>query len=148
MKVLVTGAAGFIGSALTLRLLERGDEVVGIDNHNDYYDPALKEARLERHKCYSRYTHIRGDLADRDLIGTLFKEYKPNRVVNLAAQAGVRYSIENPLAYIDSNLLGFANVLDVNTSFPIFDENEWRIDDIEHCKNELFEYDFIRYERS
>lgn len=112
MKVLVTGSAGFIGSALTLRLLERGDEVIGIDNHNDYYDPALKEARLERHISHINYTHIRGDLADSSLIEQLFKTHKPNRVVNLAAQAGVRYSLENPLAYIDSNLVGFANILE------------------------------------
>ncbi len=112
MKVLVTGSAGFIGSALSLRLLERGDEVVGIDNHNSYYDPALKSARLARHKDHSNYTHIQGDLGDRDLIENLFKEHKPNRVVNLAAQAGVRYSIENPLAYIDSNLVGFAHILE------------------------------------
>lgn len=112
MKILVTGAAGFIGSALTLRLLERGDIVVGIDNHNDYYDPALKEARLERHINHINYTHIRGDLADRSLIEELFKTHKPNRVVNLAAQAGVRYSLENPLAYIDSNLVGFAHILE------------------------------------
>lgn len=112
MKVLVTGAAGFIGSALSIRLLERGDEVIGIDNHNDYYDPALKEARLERQKNYLRYTHLRGDLADRTFIEDLFKEYKPNRVVNLAAQAGVRYSLENPLAYIDSNLVGFGHILE------------------------------------
>ena len=112
MKVLVTGAAGFIGSALSLRLLDRGDEVVGIDNHNDYYDPALKEARLKRHIDYSAYTHIRGDLADRTLMETLFKEQQPHAVVNLAAQAGVRYSLENPLAYIDSNLVGFGHVLE------------------------------------
>lgn len=112
MKILVTGAAGFIGSALTLRLLERGDEVVGIDNHNDYYDPALKEARLARHIDNANYTHIRGDMADRKLVDELFKKHKPNRVVNLAAQAGVRYSLENPLAYIDSNLVGFANILE------------------------------------
>ena len=112
MKVLVTGSAGFIGSALSLRLLERGDEVVGIDNHNDYYDPALKEARLARHINHPNYTHIRGDLADRELIENLFKEHKPNRVVNLAAQAGVRYSLENPLAYVDSNLVGFAHILE------------------------------------
>ena len=112
MKILVTGSAGFIGSAFTLRLLERGDEVVGIDNHNDYYDPALKEARLERYINHVNYTHIRGDLADRTLIEELFKTHKPNRVVNLAAQAGVRYSLENPLAYIDSNLVGFAHILE------------------------------------
>lgn len=112
MKVLVTGAAGFIGSALSLRLLERGDEVIGIDNHNDYYDPQLKEDRLARHIDHPNYTHIRGDLADRALIENLFKTHRPNRVVNLAAQAGVRYSLENPLAYIDSNLVGFGHILE------------------------------------
>lgn len=112
MKVFVTGSAGFIGSTLTLRLLERGDEVIGIDNHNDYYDPALKEARLARHIDHQAYTHIRGDIADRELVEELFQTHKPNRVVNLAAQAGVRYSLENPLAYIDSNLVGFGHILE------------------------------------
>jgi len=112
MKVLVTGAAGFIGSNLSLRLLERGDEVVGIDNHNDYYDPALKEARLARQIDHPNYTHIRIDLADRAGMAALFEEYKPQRVVNLAAQAGVRYSLENPLSYIDSNLVGFGHILE------------------------------------
>ena len=112
MKVLVTGSAGFIGSALTLRLLERGDTVVGIDNHNDYYDPQLKEDRLARHIDHPQYTHLRGDLADRQLIEELFASHKPDRVVNLAAQAGVRYSLENPLAYVDSNLVGFAHILE------------------------------------
>jgi UDP-glucuronate 4-epimerase len=112
VKVLVTGAAGFIGSALSLRLLERGDSVVGIDNHNDYYDPSIKESRLARHANHPNYTHLRMDLADRKGIAAAFARLRPNRVVNLAAQAGVRYSIENPLAYIDSNIVGFANVLE------------------------------------
>ena len=112
MRVLVTGAAGFIGSTLSLRLLERGDEVIGIDNHNDYYDPALKEARLNRFIDNPNYTHIRMDLADRAGMAALFEEHKPQDVVNLAAQAGVRYSLENPLSYIDSNLVGFGHILE------------------------------------
>jgi UDP-glucuronate 4-epimerase len=112
MKVLVTGAAGFIGSALVLRLLARGDVVVGIDNHNDYYDPTIKEARLGRHINHPSYTHLRIDLADRKAIQSAFETHKPHRVVNLAAQAGVRYSIENPLAYIDSNITGFVHILE------------------------------------
>ena len=109
---LVTGSAGFIGSTLALRLLERGDKVIGIDNHNDYYDPAIKEARLARHADHQNYTHLRIDLADRQAIDSAFATHKPQRVVNLAAQAGVRYSIENPLAYIDSNIVGFAHILE------------------------------------
>ncbi|WP_414014606.1 NAD-dependent epimerase [Limnohabitans sp.] len=112
MKVLVTGAAGFIGSTLVLRLLARGDTVIGIDNHNDYYDPAIKEARLERFAKHPNYTHLRIDLAHRKAIYDCFAFHKPQRVVNLAAQAGVRYSIENPLAYIDSNIVGFAHILE------------------------------------
>jgi UDP-glucuronate 4-epimerase len=112
MKILVTGSAGFIGSALTLRLLERGDTVIGIDNHNNYYDPALKESRLARHANHSNYTHLRIDIADRPSIQDAFKMYQPQRVVNLAAQAGVRYSIDNPLAYIESNIVGFAHILE------------------------------------
>lgn len=112
MKVLITGAAGFIGSALSLRLLERGDTVVGIDNHNDYYNPKLKEDRLARHVDHPAYTHIRMSLEDREGMADLFTQHKPNRVVNLAAQAGVRYSLENPLAYIDSNLVGFGHILE------------------------------------
>jgi UDP-glucuronate 4-epimerase len=112
MKVLITGSAGFIGSALALRLLERGDAVIGIDNLNDYYDPALKQARLERTLQLPAYTDIRLDLEDREGMAAVFRTHRPERVVNLAAQAGVRYSLENPLAYVDTNLLGFANVLE------------------------------------
>jgi UDP-glucuronate 4-epimerase len=112
MKVLVTGSAGFIGSALVIRLLERGDTVIGIDNHNAYYEPALKDARLARHANHPKYTHLRIDLADRQAIQDAFKTHLPQRVVNLAAQAGVRYSIANPLAYIDSNITGFAHILE------------------------------------
>jgi UDP-glucuronate 4-epimerase len=112
MNILVTGTAGFIGSTLTLRLLGRGDTVIGIDNHNAYYDPTLKEARLARFADHPNYTHLRIDLADKAAIENAFKTYKPQRVVNLAAQAGVRYSIENPLAYIESNIVGFAHILE------------------------------------
>ena len=112
MKVLVTGSAGFIGSALSIRLLERGDHVVGIDNHNDYYDQALKEDRLARHANHENYTHLCIDIADSKAMEQAFEEHKPQGVINLAAQAGVRYSIENPLAYVDSNIVGFAHILE------------------------------------
>jgi len=119
VKVLVTGAAGFIGHGLIKPLLARGDDVVGIDNLNDYYDPALKIARLDdlarfkdSHQAQDRFRFIKMDLADRDAIATLFEDEQFDVVVNLAAQAGVRYSIENPQAYIDSNLVGFANILE------------------------------------
>ena len=112
MKIFVTGSAGFIGSALSLRLLERGDTILGIDNHNNYYDPTLKEARLSRHINNPNYSHIKGDIEDRGLIEKVFKENSFDVVVNLAAQAGVRYSIENPFAYIDTNLVGFGNILE------------------------------------
>lgn len=112
MRILVTGTAGFIGAALTERLLARGDEVYGIDNHNDYYDPALKEARLSRFTAHPRYTHLRADLADAAAINRAFHEFQPQRVVNLAAQAGVRYSLKNPQAYVQSNVVGFVNVLE------------------------------------
>ena len=112
MRILVTGAAGFIGSELSLKLLGRGEKVIGIDNHNDYYDPSLKEARLARHLNHENYSHLRLDISDRGEIEEVFSEYKPQRVVNLAAQAGVRYSIDNPQAYIQSNIVGFMNILE------------------------------------
>lgn len=112
MKVLVTGSAGFIGSALSIRLLDRSDEVVGIDNHNDYYDPSLKEARLARHIHHKNYTHIPMDIEDGAAVEALFKAHQFDGVVNLAAQAGVRYSIENPLAYINTNIVGFGHILE------------------------------------
>ena len=115
MRVLVTGAAGFIGMHLTLYLLQRGDEIIGIDNLNDYYAVSLKEARLQRiadADTHGRFQFIRMDLADREGMARLFADTQPETVVNLAAQAGVRYSIDNPLAYIDSNLVGFANILE------------------------------------
>lgn len=112
MRILVTGTAGFIGAALAERLLARGDEVYGIDNHNDYYDPALKDARLTRFAGNANYTHLRGDLADPRILQRAFADFAPRRVVNLAAQAGVRYSLKNPQAYVQSNLVGFANVLE------------------------------------
>jgi len=112
MKILITGAAGFIGSALSIELLDRGDEVIGIDNLNDYYDPELKKARMARHLDHPNFTHVDVDLEDRKGIEQLFKDEKPQGVVNLAAQAGVRYSIENPLAYVDTNLVGFAHILE------------------------------------
>ena len=112
MKVLVTGAAGFIGMHVCERLLARGDEVVGVDNLNDYYDVALKEARLARLAPSARFKLSRLDIADRDGIAALFAAERPQRVINLAAQAGVRYSLQNPHAYVDSNVVGFVNILE------------------------------------
>lgn len=112
MKVLITGTAGFIGSTLSHYLLNRGDEVLGLDNLNDYYDVNLKKTRLARLTSRQGFTDIRLDLEDRQGITDLFAKYKPQRVVHLAAQAGVRYSLQNPHAYIDSNIIGTMNILE------------------------------------
>jgi len=112
MRILVTGAAGFIGSALSARLLARGDEVLGYDNLNDYYDPSLKQARLDRLLPQAGFRFERATLEDRPALERAFADFRPERVVNLAAQAGVRYSLSNPHAYVESNLVGFVNVLE------------------------------------
>ncbi len=112
MKILVTGAAGFIGFHTALKLLDRGDMVIGLDNLDPYYDPALKQARLERLNARDGFTSIRADLCDRAAIADLFATEKPERVIHLAAQPGVRYAIEHPEAYIDSNIVGFLSVLE------------------------------------
>ena len=112
MKVLVTGAAGFIGAALALRLLERGDEIIGVDNLDPYYDVSLKHARLDRMRGFADFRDVRADISDRAAITDLFARERPDTVVNLAAQAGVRYSLENPHAYVNANLVGFLNVLE------------------------------------
>src|SRR5262249_48100554 len=112
MKVLVTGAAGFIGSTLTHRLLDRGDRVVGIDNLNDYYDVRLKQARLDRLNAQQGFQFERLDIVESKRMAELFSAGKFDSVVHLAAQAGVRYSLTNPAAYIDANLVGFLHVLE------------------------------------
>lgn len=112
MKILVTGTAGFIGYSLAQRLLARGDQVIGLDNLNDYYDVSLKQARLQRLLDHQGFVDVRGDLEDENLISELFASHQPQRVVNLAAQAGVRYSLENPQAYVSANLVGFVNILE------------------------------------
>jgi len=116
---LVTGAAGFIGFFLSKRLLGHGCKVIGIDNLNDYYDIKLKEARLEKLKPFDNFTFIKGDISDKSMIMDIFKQYKPDIVVNLAAQAGVRYSIENPDVYIQSNIIGFFNILEACRNYPV-----------------------------
>ncbi|WP_062059863.1 NAD-dependent epimerase [Cellvibrio sp. OA-2007] len=117
MKILVTGTAGFIGAALAQQLLARGDEVIGIDNLNDYYDVQLKQARLDQLTPQAGFTELRIALEDKHAVDQAFKTYQPQRVVNLAAQAGVRYSLSNPQAYIDSNITGFLNILEACRHF-------------------------------
>ncbi len=111
-KILVTGAAGFIGFHLSKRILDEGGEVIGFDNLNDYYEVSLKESRLEILNKYEKFTFIKGNLADRDAVWSIFDTYCPDIIVNLAAQAGVRYSIDNPDSYIESNIIGFYNILE------------------------------------
>ena len=111
-KILVTGSAGFIGYSLCLKLLDKGNHIIGIDNHNNYYDPKLKEARLKKLIKRSNYIHFRADISNKKELDKIYEDFKPQKVVNLAAQAGVRYSIENPLAYIKSNIVGFGNILE------------------------------------
>ncbi|MBI2213574.1 MAG: NAD-dependent epimerase [Acidobacteria bacterium] len=118
-RILVTGAAGFIGYHLSRRLVERGDEVLGVDNVNDYYDVALKEARLRQLEACDGFTFRRLDISDTDAVATLFNDVRPQVVVNLAAQAGVRYSLQNPYAYVQSNLLGFTNILEGCRHHPV-----------------------------
>ena len=117
MKVLVTGAAGFIGSFTSHRLLDRGDEVIGVDNLNNYYDVSLKQARLDRLIAKPGFHHAHIDIADKAAVDQLFQKHQPQRVVNLAAQAGVRFSLENPYAYIDANIVGFLNILEAIRHF-------------------------------
>lgn len=112
MTIAVTGAAGFIGSHVVMRLLDRGEIVVGIDNHNDYYDPDLKEARVRRFADHPRYTHCRIDIADGAVIRSVVEAHMPKKIIHLAAQAGVRYSLQNPGAYIEANIHGFTNILE------------------------------------
>lgn len=115
----ITGAAGFIGFYLSNRLLDAGCEVIGIDNLNDYYDVKLKHDRLSQLESNEKFTFVKGDISDKELVMNLFEEYKPNIVVNLAAQAGVRYSIENPDVYIQSNVIGFYNILEACRYYPV-----------------------------
>jgi len=119
MKFLVTGAAGFIGFHTSQYLLERGDSVIGIDNLNDYYDPSLKEARLLKLNDNNNFSFHKIDIIDKDAIDTVFKSESPDYVIHLAAQAGVRYSLENPYAYIDSNITGFMNILEACRYYPV-----------------------------
>ena len=118
-RYLITGGAGFIGFFLSKALLEKGAQVIGLDNMNDYYEVSLKEARLKILKEYPNYRFVKADLADKEIVFNVFKDFKPQIVVNLAAQAGVRYSIDNPDAYIQSNIVGFFNILEACRYYPV-----------------------------
>jgi UDP-glucuronate 4-epimerase len=119
MRILITGAAGFIGFHTSQHLLNRGDSVIGIDNLNDYYDPSLKEARLSRLKNHDNFSFHKIDIIDKEAVDTVFESESPDTVIHLAAQAGVRYSLENPYAYIDSNITGFMNILEACRYHPV-----------------------------
>ncbi len=120
-SILITGASGFIGANLAKRILTKGTDrkVIGLDNMNDYYDVSIKEARLKKLQRYNDYIFVKGNLADKKLIFKIFEQYHPDIVVNLGAQAGVRYSITNPDAYIESNILGFYNILEACRHYPV-----------------------------
>src|SRR5690554_1129237 len=119
MKILITGAAGFIGFHLSKKLLDDSYQIIGIDNLNDYYDSSLKKSRLEILGKYNNFNFHKVDLKDKVDVDHIFETYQPTHVINLAAQAGVRYSIENPYAYVDSNLTGFMNILEACRNYPV-----------------------------
>ncbi len=119
MKILITGAAGFIGFHLSKKLLDDSYKIIGIDNLNDYYDPTLKQSRLEILNKHNNFNFHKVDLKDKAAVDNIFETYQPTHVINLAAQAGVRYSIENPYAYVDSNLTGFMNILEACRNYPV-----------------------------
>ncbi|MBS7528095.1 NAD-dependent epimerase [Fusibacter paucivorans] len=119
MKILITGAAGFIGFHLSKKLLDQSYQIIGIDNLNEYYDPSLKQSRLEILGKYNNFNFHKVDLKDKAVVDSIFETYQPTHVINLAAQAGVRYSIENPYAYVDSNLIGFMNILEACRNYPV-----------------------------